>query len=62
MSQLVFNIHGNPEEVGSNAMGGMGLLERAILLLLCVFYNRLPAEGVAQIEGGSSHLKDPESK
>ena len=61
MSQLVFSLHQNPEEVGSNASEGMDLLGRLrasrqgeSFLLPC------PHIGVVQIKGGSSHLKDLE--
>lgn len=62
MSQLFFRIFPNSKEIGSNASGGTDLLPRARLCKqeykfpwcpLC----RLPAEGMAQIIGGSSHLK-----
>ena len=67
MSQLVFSICWNPEEVGSNASEGMDLLARqekqaktkSISLLPCPFIVSLPAEGMAQIKYVSSHLKIP---
>ena len=46
MSQLVYSIHWNPEEVGSNASEGMGLLDELGLLPYPVY--RLPLEGVTQ--------------
>lgn len=63
MSQLAFSTHWNPEEVGSNASEGMDLLKRReqagkeqSFLLLHHLY-RLPADGMAQIKGGSSYFK-----
>lgn len=59
MSQLVFSIHWNPDEVGSKASEGMDLLTRGgqaseeqNLPSSKPLY-RLPAEGVAQIGGMS---------
>lgn len=64
MSQLAFSIFQIPEEVGAIASEGMDLLARAKAsrqrgnkLLPRPLY-RLPAEVVAQIQGGSPHLKD----
>ena len=65
MSQLVFSISWNPEEVGSNASEGMDLLVRVracrhkkkeSFLLPCPLYG-LPAEGAVHIKGRFSHLK-----
>jgi len=64
---LVFSIHQNPKEVGSNASEGVDLPLRVRASrqrakrrqsLLPSPYLGLPAEGVAQIKGGSSCLKD----
>lgn len=52
---LVFSIRQNPE-VGSNASEGRDRPARASFLLSSPLY-RLPAGGVAQTKGGSSHLK-----
>ena len=63
MSQLVFSIHWNPEEVGSNASERMDLparvrakRQRANFLKPCPLY-RLPTEGMAQNESISSYFK-----
>jgi hypothetical protein len=64
MSQLVFSILQDPEEVGFAASEGIDFLvkqeragkDRASFPPLCPLY-RLPAEGVVQITEGSSHLK-----
>jgi hypothetical protein len=63
MSQLIYSIPWNAEEVGSNANEGMDLpvrvsvsRQRLSFLLLCSFH-RFPKEGVVQIKGESSHLK-----
>jgi hypothetical protein len=64
MSQLVFNIHWDPEEIGSNAYGGMNLPEtvmankqEASAFILSCSLCRLSPEGMAQIYNGLSHLK-----
>ena len=63
MTQLVLSRHWNPKEVRSNASGGMDFLARqeqagkeqklSSSKALC----RLPADGVARMEGVSSCLK-----
>ena len=62
MTQLFFSICWNPEEIGAKTSEGKLASEseskqakRESFLLLCPFY-RLPAEGVAQIKGESSHF------
>lgn len=78
MSQLAFNIHWNPKEVGSKAGEGIdwpveneNKQANRIQFPLCPLY-KLTAEGMAQIEGGSCqlkksevdnyHLRDPDQK
>ena len=68
MSQLVFSIHQNPEEIGFNASEKINLparvksnRQKASVLLSCPLYG-LPTEGVAQIKGGSCCLKGAELK
>lgn len=57
MSQLVFRIQQNPNEVGSNASKSESKqIKRASLLLPWPPYS-LPVEGVAQVKGESPHLK-----
>jgi hypothetical protein len=61
MSQIVFNICWNSEEVGSNAKGmdlsaRMTASRQKSFLFPCPL-NRLPAEGVVEIKGGFYHLK-----
>lgn len=58
----VFSIHQNPKEVNANASEGMDLLsrrkagrQRTHFLLPCLL-SGLPADGVARIKAGSSHL------
>jgi hypothetical protein len=63
MLQLIFSIHQNAKEVGSNVNKGMDLLGsreqtgKEQKHSSSMFLYTLPAEGVAQIKGGSSHLK-----
>jgi hypothetical protein len=65
MSQLDFSICRNPEEVGSDASEGMGLLVRMRARTSrqkeeppsFLFFHRLAAD-VDQIKGRPSHLKD----
>lgn len=55
MSQLLFNIDRNLEEVGF-AIESEGKQAKSKNFLLRPLY-RLPAEGLVQIKGGSSHHK-----
>lgn len=62
-------MHWNPKEAGSNACEGNDLLVRGResrlkerKLFSSVTLYRLLAEGVTQIKGVSSHLKDPDLK
>jgi hypothetical protein len=64
MSQLLCSTHQSLREVGFNASDGTNLTERAKgkqaesnSFLLPHSLHSLPAEGVVQTEGGSSHLK-----
>lgn len=65
MSQLVFSLHWNPIDVGSNARRGIGLSskERASTQgAQASFFHvltRASAGGMARIKGVSSCLKDP---
>jgi hypothetical protein len=54
VSQLVFSTCWNPEEVGYNASEGMDLLSEAKASRQKAIDSK---EGMAQIRGGSSHLK-----
>lgn len=66
MSQLVFSRHWNPKEVVSNASEGIDLLQRQEQagkeqnLPSSMSIYSLLEEGMAQIRGVSSHLKDPD--
>ena len=63
MSQLLFDLYKNPEELGCNAGGRMELLvrlkqagkEQKFSSSKSIY--RIPAEGVAQIIGGFLHLR-----
>ena len=57
MSQLILSIRWNTEEVGSDASKEMGLLARARARLPSLSLNRLPAEDVVQVKGGSSYFR-----